>query len=768
MSNKSSKSIQYYLTKAQEIGKIGTWELDINKGNIIWTKESYKIFGIPEGTKINSELFFACVHPDDLHLVSEKWKVAIDKGHYDIEHRLLIDNKIKWIKEKADIEFDKEGNPVSAIGFTQDITKDKNIELDLIASKNKIKESEEKYKALYENTPLSYQSLDQDGKFIDINPAWCKTLGFSRDEVIGKWFGDFLHPDYVENFKIKFPKFKERGNVSNVQYRVKHKNGDFLYISFEGCIGNNPDGSFKQTYCTFKDITSQKNAEIELKKSEDRFSQIIENSKDLIWEVDKNGLYTYVSDVVENILSYKPEEIIGKKHFYDFFEHNTKNQLKKIALDAFEQKKSFYDFENLCTAKNGNLVWLSTSGSPILDEDGKLTGYRGLDKDITKQKNHTSELLIAKQKAEESDRLKTEFINNMSHEVRTPMNGILGFSEMLNSQGITNEKRETFIKIIQSSSHQLLQVIDDILEISSLGTKQVKVFESEVCLNDVLVELFSIFDTKAKENKTPLYLKKEFKDSQSIIFTDKLKLNKIISNLLENALKFTNQGCIEFGYHLKNNNIELFVKDTGIGIEKSKHELIFERFSQAENGLSKNTGGLGLGLSIAKENTILLGGTINLESKVGLGSTFFVTIPYNPVHVNDDTENTPKYTILIAEDEEVNYLYLETMLEDVINLDCKIIHVKNGQEAIEISNENKNIDLVLMDLKMPVMNGFEATKQIKQLYTKLPVIALTAYSTEKERKQSFLSGCDDFISKPVSLDTIKKMLDRHLLIKQLN
>ncbi len=413
------------------------------------------------------------------------------------------------------------------------------------------------------------------------------------------------------------------------------------------------------------------------------------------------------------------------------------------------------------------MVWLSTSGSPILDNTGVLIGYRGLDKDITKQKTHTQELQIAKEKAEESDRLKTEFINNMSHEIRTPMNGILGFSEMLNNPKLTNEKRETFIKIIQSSSHQLLHVIDDILEISSLSTKQVKVYKSEVCLNDVLVELFSFFDTKAKENKTPLYLKKELKDKQSTIITDKLKLHKIVSNLLENALKFTNQGCIEFGYRIKNNNIELFVKDTGIGIEKSKHELIFKRFSQAKNNLAKNTGGLGLGLSIAKENAELLGGSIRLKSEVGLGTTFLVTIPFNAVYEIDSNQTgeiLPKHNVLIAEDEEVNYLYLETMLEDIINLDCEIIHVKNGQEAVEICKENKAINLVLMDLKMPIMNGFEASNQIKKLSPELPIIALTAYSTEKERKQSLLAGCDEFISKPVSLDTIKNMLNKYLAV----
>lgn len=762
----TEKNSQYYLAKAQEIGKIGTWELDITNNKLIWTEETYKIFGIPQGTKMNFELFFELIHPDDRAYVSENWNAALKKEPYDIEHRILINNTVKWVREKADIEFDPEGNPILAIGFTQDITKAKNNELELIASKEIIKESEEKYRALYENTPLSYQSLDINAKFIDINPTWCRTLGYNRDEVIGKWFGDFLHPDYVEYFKINFPKFKKRGNVSNVQFNVRHKNGSYLYISFEGCVGYHPDGSFKQTYCTFKDITSQKKTEIELKKSEERFSQIIKNSKDWIWEVDKNGMYTYVSEITENLLLYKPDEIVGKKYFYDFFEENTREKFKKIAIEAIKQKKTFSNFENQCVKKNGEKIWLLTSGTPILNKQGELIGYRGLDKDITKQKNHTQELLIAKEKAEESDRLKTEFINNMSHEIRTPMNGILGFSEMLNNEGITDEKRKTFIKIIQSSGHQLLQVIDDILEISSLGTKQVKVYESEVSLNDIFVELFSIFDTKAKENKTPLYLKKGLKDLESTIFTDNVKLTKIISNLLENAIKFTNVGNIEFGYHLNNNIIEIYVKDTGIGILESKHDLIFKSFSQGENELSKKQSGLGLGLSIAKENTELLGGNIHLESKIGHGSTFYVKIPYKPVHKNNITDKIlPKHTILIVEDEEVNYLYLETMLEDVICLDCKIIHAKNGKEAVEICKENNVIDLVLMDLKMPVMNGFEATKQVKELYPKLPVIALTAYSTEKEREQSIEAGCDDFISKPLPLDVIKNMLKKYLKIK---
>jgi len=407
------------------------------------------------------------------------------------------------------------------------------------------------------------------------------------------------------------------------------------------------------------------------------------------------------------------------------------------------------------------------SGELIYDEQGNPVRMSGAIQDITELKKTENEL-IAKEKAEESDQLKTEFINNMSHEIRTPMNGIMGFSEMLSNNGLSDKKRANFVKIIQNSGQQLINIIDDILEISKLGTKQVKVIESDVCLNDVLLGSFSTFDIKAKEHKTPLYLKKALSDKQSTIRTDKTKLNKVLSNLLENALKFTNEGFIELGYQLKNDNIELYVKDTGIGIDKSKHETIFERFSQAEKELSKNVGGLGLGLSIAKENAELLGGSIHLKSKEGEGSTFFVTIPYKPVYKFNDTEKTKresKYTLLIAEDEEVNYLYLETLLKDVIGLDCIIIHVTNGIDAIEACKENKTIDLVLMDLKMPVMNGFEATKQLKELYPDLPIIAQSAYSTIKEKEQAVEAGCDDFISKPIHQEFFKRILDKYLIIK---
>ncbi len=517
------------------------------------------------------------------------------------------------------------------LGIARDISEFKK-------ANDKLIESEEKYKALYEKAPLAYHSLNKDGFILDINPAWLKILGYKKSEVINKYAGNFLTAESHEKFKFLFPIFKEKGFISNEQFTMIKKDKTKIQVLYEGCIGLTPDGKFKQTYCTFKDVT---------------------------------------------------EEVKAKK-----------------------------------------------------------------------------ELVKAKEKAEESNRLKSEFLHNMSHEIRTPMNGILGFSELLSNPNLSIEKQQHFIKIIQNSGKLLLRIIDDILEISRLGTKQVKVINEKVCLNDLMVELFSIFDAKAKENKTPLYLKTPLSDDESCIETDISKLHKIISNLLENALKYTNKGFIEFGYYLEKNSLKIYVKDTGIGILPSKLNVIFDRFTQAnEHPLNSNASGLGLGLSIAKENVELLGGTLKVTSEVMKGSEFVLTIPFKNSLKETKKEinkNKNKCKVLIVEDEEVNVLYLKTIIHDFE--DCNIVHAKNGKEAVEIVQQDKNetITLILMDLKMPVMNGFEATKKIKKIHPNAIVIAQTAYSTSNEKKKALESGCTDFISKPLHKEMIKEILKKYL------
>ena len=389
-------------------------------------------------------------------------------------------------------------------------------------------------------------------------------------------------------------------------------------------------------------------------------------------------------------------------------------------------------------------------------------------RNITDRKKTEKELIRQKEKAEESNRLKTQFLNNMSHEIRTPLNGIVGFTQFLDDPDLTAEKKSHFVNIIQSSSVQLTRIIDDIIEISKLETKQVKPRMEKINLNSILFELFSIFELKAKEKQVSLHLNKGLPDIKSEIYTDKTKILKILNNLVENALKFTAKGQVEIGYALNAGKIDIWVEDTGIGISPDKHSIIFERFSQAGTFTSTEYGGLGLGLSIAKENTELIGGELTLESAIEEGAKFNVSIPYDPVHpAQDESSDTEKkaydYHVLIGEDEEVNFIFLEFLLQE-FNENIKIHNVRNGQEAVDYSNANADIDLILMDLKMPILNGYDAAKQIKETKPDLPIVAISAFSGTEEKQRAFDLGFLDFLMKPIDVTYFNKLC--HSILKR--
>jgi CheY-like chemotaxis protein len=313
------------------------------------------------------------------------------------------------------------------------------------------------------------------------------------------------------------------------------------------------------------------------------------------------------------------------------------------------------------------------------------------------------------------------------------MNGIIGFSDLLLDDTLNNESRDNYVKIIINSTRQLLHIIDDILEISKLETHQVPLNEQEVNINDLLTELFAVFDLKAKEKRLSLYLKKGLDDDDAKVILDDSKLRKIFDNLIENALKFTYDGYVEIGYVLKAHMIEFYVKDTGVGIDKANLELIFERFSQEEKEMSRKVGGLGLGLAIAKANAELLNGSIRVESEKGNGATFYVSIPYRQTTGSGEKEKKSTadakkqhdYHLLVVEDEEINYQYIEFLLKRM-PVSVSLLRAFDGREAIKVCQEHPEINLVLMDIKLPRLNGHEATKEIKKLFPNLPVIAQTA------------------------------------------
>ncbi len=375
----------------------------------------------------------------------------------------------------------------------------------------------------------------------------------------------------------------------------------------------------------------------------------------------------------------------------------------------------------------------------------------------------------AKQRAEESDKLKTSFLHNLSHEIRTPMNAITGFSQMLNKTGLSKEKIDSFISIIQSNSNQLLAIVNDILTISSLETKQEKTVKETVDINLVMMDLLNEFRPKAAQKKISILASAPPLLAEMKILTDKAKLTQVIQKLIENAIKFTSEGTVEIGYNLVDETteakLEFFVKDTGTGISKSLHNKIFDRFCQAEEGLSRTYGGTGLGLSISRGFVELLGGKIWVKSEPGKGSVFYFTIPYLPA--NERTDIQPKKlknhisTVLVAEDETYNYLYIE---ECLTNLGFHTIHAKDGSEAVEKCCDNESIDLILMDIKMPDMDGATAARIIKKTHPHIPIIAQSAYALDHEVEQ-YRQIFDDYLVKPIREEKLRQTVMSYVQIQ---
>ena len=382
--------------------------------------------------------------------------------------------------------------------------------------------------------------------------------------------------------------------------------------------------------------------------------------------------------------------------------------------------------------------------------------------------NQRKQLVIAKQKAEESDKLKSSFLANVSHEIRTPMNAIIGFSDLLNDTSLSKKDKLEYLQIIRNSGSNLVSIIEDLLEMSKIDANQISAklvgFDLNKCIHD-LYDTIKV--TIPVEKKIDFYVIDNPNPTKKNILSDEIKLKQIITNLITNAIKYTNNGKVSFGYEVHENDkiIVFTVKDSGLGIDKKNIDIIFDRFRRIEDDFSVELSGLGLGLSICKAYVEMLGGTIQVESAIGEGSTFVFTVPLQydksnlqkkPEEIANDIESNSDRVILIAEDDNINFLLLKKILE---LKNYTTIRAVNGQEAVTICSTNPAIDVVFMDIKMPVMDGYAAFEKIKVFLPNLPVIAQTAHSSTEDKERVLEAGFTGYVTKPLDKEKIFELLD---------
>jgi hypothetical protein len=389
---------------------------------------------------------------------------------------------------------------------------------------------------------------------------------------------------------------------------------------------------------------------------------------------------------------------------------------------------------------------------------------------VEEKRKHASELIKAKEKAEESDRLKSAFLANMSHEIRTPMNGILGFSSLLKEPGLTGATQQEYIRIIEKSGARMLNIINNIIDISKIESGLMEINTRESNIDKQLEYIYNFFKPEAEQKGIQLLFKKSGQSNPVIVVTDREKLYAILTNLVKNAIKYTSRGFIEIGFTVKGDYLEFFVKDTGIGIPKDRQKAVFERFIQADVSDKQAFQGAGLGLSIAKAYVELLGGKIWLESDESRGTAFYFTLPFPAVPtlktnlkndlpaaapVNEEVDNLK---ILIVEDDETSEKLLAIGVGKVAR---KVLKAKTGADAVHICRLNPDLDLVMMDIQMPVMDGFEATRQIRAFNKDVIIVAQTSFEFASDRKRAIEAGCSDYITKPVLKSELHSLIEKY-------
>lgn len=1233
----------------------GLWYWDLENPENEWMNDRFwTVLGYnPDEMPHKSSAWKSIINQEDLKVATENFVKHCENPNHPYDQIVRYthkDGSTKWIRCRGLAIRDANGKPIRMLGAHQDISGIKNSETALLNAKKTAEENEEKYRALYNNAPLPYQSLDENGCFIDINPMWTKTLGYERDEVIGKWFGDFLHPDDIEHFRVNFPAFKMRGFISDIQFKLRRKDNTYIDVSFEGSVGYTPEGNFKQTYCVFKDITKQKaleNALIAAKEkaeeNEKLFKSVIENAPDGVVIIDDQGRFKYISPNAERLFGYDTDEALGhsgdaythpddlpmvlktmeriladpsqkpkleyrfksKTGEYRWIETTFTNLLSDKVIngivlnfsDITEKKKIFeelliakenaerneielikaqeiahlgswylnvetnevvwteelykmYGFDptlppppytehkKLFTPESWDILssslaktrefgipyelelktiksdqsngWMWVRGEAVFDENEKISGLWGAAQDITERKeveealrksqkdyqnlventpdiiysmnregyftfvsnnvsrygfvpedmmshhiqeyihpddvevvlgdlqksfhqetplksvfrlagiegatlwfedtsrkliendqiigftgiirevtkrkeaeeallksnqrleslldisrkitstidqevimqmvvdnavklmnldtgaiyiksdeeiiylsattpalpdrfpgelrkaylkNHPhlqkamqtgnyvlmedasttkltpeekivvdqrqlrtvlyhpiqirershgvlilsstettrvfaedelemlqafanqaahiidnvhnyadlkkythelekeiqqreqaeKELIVAKDQAEESDRLKSAFLANMSHEIRTPMNGILGFADLLKEPNLTGDQQQKYIGIIEKSGVRMLNIIDQIVDISKIEAGLMTSDIKETNINEQIEYIYTFFRPEAEAKGINLSYNNTLTNNAATIHTDREKVYAILTNLVKNAIKYTKKGTIELGYVLvdttkaiepiglssetgqhgkeaeaiPSSELQFYVKDTGIGIPKNRQEAIFERFIQADIEDRMAYQGAGLGLAITKAYVEMLDGKVWVESIEGEGSTFYFTLPYNTKSIKKVGEKSGfssepyneirKLKILIAEDEEISQMLIDNYIK---NFGKEILKARTGQEAVEISRANPDIDLILMDIRMPYMDGYEATKQIRTFNKDVIIIAQTAYGLTGDREKAIKSGCNDYIAKPIKRKSLQALIQK--------
>lgn len=762
------------LEESQAIAKVGGWELDIATGHLYWTAETYRIHDTsPSEFNPTVDSGVSYFLPDSKIQITEALELAMTKGvGYDLYLETYTTKGRKIDVRTTCVVTLLHGKPIKLTGIFQDITESKKKEKEIQVSQVKFKNS-------FDASPIPFALNDGEGNITNLNASFIHTFGYTLSDIptLNDWwplaYPDVEYRNYVTHlWKIRLNAMIQNGSpFEPIELNIYCKDGSTKVVLGSAAMLENSLHGLHQVILF--DITERKRSEMELENIHRRLQLATDAANIGIWEYSINDGALIWDDHMYSLYGVTKNKFTGTYEAWRSGLHEEDREESEKALASAIANQTNLNTEFRVVWPDKSVHHIRAFGQLIIDAGGKPIKMIGANYDITDRKQAELKLKEAKEKAEESDRLKSAFLANMSHEIRTPMNGILGFANLLQKK-VNPEKEKEYLSMIQKSGDRMLNIINDIVSISQIEAGEIKVTLSPTNINEQLEFIRSFFEPEANEKGIQLEITSVLPTSKSTVITDREKVYGTLVNLVKNAVKFTSIGTIELGCREKTKEAELefFVKDMGIGISNDSLNFIFDRFRQAHESTTRNYEGAGLGLAISKAQIEKLGGKIWVESEMGKGSVFHFTIPCvreleikkgksindEQSRFHDKSQSNRSYKIVIAEDDSLSAVYLKTILSINNN---NILHASTGTEAVNLVRNNPDTDLVLMDISMPELNGYDATKQIRQFNQSVPIIIQSGYVFEDVVMKAEEVGCNDFITKPIDENILLRLVVKY-------
>jgi PAS domain S-box-containing protein len=780
---------------------LGLWDWNLVTNAVYFSPVWLSMLGYgPEELPHELDTWTSLQHPEDVDQSVKTVNEAIlnQDASFEIEFRLKHKNgSYVWVRSMGKaVAFDAEGNTTRLAGIHENINERKRHELvkqvlfDISNAVGTTQSLDELFVKIRESLG---EVVDTTNCFLALynEDADTLTLPFMEDEKDS--FTEFPARKTLTSYVIKtgeaqlvdIKREKELTDLGEIEpvgapcvswlgVPLKHQEktiGVFAIQSYsEEVVYTDSDASLLEFASDqIAMAIDRRRHQDNIRVTQEKQRRVFESSPDPMIVTDPDAVILDFNSAFLEVFNVDPKLVYGEKIFRFIDQIHWRQAIKDFAKTW--ESGYLKNLEYQIVRPDGVTFEGEVSSGAIYTADGKPESMVIIIKNITERKDAERKVLEAKYKAEESDKLKTAFLSNMSHEIRTPMNAIVGFSDLLSDEGLSSDERGDFIAQINQGADDLMRLIDDIIDIAKIEAGQVNVHIAECFIRDLFKELHLMFIQNVKrtgKEKVTIKLRWDWPFNDLAIYTDPFRLKQILINLLSNAVKFTEEGEIVLGIEEHKEGILFYVMDSGIGIREEKQKLIFDRFMQGHETKTKLYGGTGLGLAISKNLTEILGGEIGVRSKTGEGATFWFVLPRNEVPLKyeaalrapvSDARSWAGKKVLIAEDDHSNYHFLFEALKDT---GVEILWSMDGEETLKLFRENSDLDLILMDINMPLMNGYDCTRIIKKERPELPVIAQTAYAMSGEREVAREAGCDNYLSKPIKVVELLDTLAKHL------